>query len=130
MLPGKRPATSWVHYTTNCNTQSSTPEDGWDHSPKHVELIGIINKLLLLLLVGCLYHYTQVPVVRSRTKATEFTFPCHTVPPVYFRRLSSPTTHHYHTRIYFILSMPPQQVLTHSLTLLKIVKIIARNMLS
>ena len=23
-----RPATSWVHYTTNCNTQSSAPEDG------------------------------------------------------------------------------------------------------
>ena len=21
-------ATSWVHYTTNCNTQSSAPEDG------------------------------------------------------------------------------------------------------
>ena len=24
----RRPATSWVHYTTNCNTQSSAPEDG------------------------------------------------------------------------------------------------------
>ena len=23
-----RPATSWMHYTTNCNTQSSAPEDG------------------------------------------------------------------------------------------------------
>ena len=23
-----RPATSWVHYTTSCNTQSSAPEDG------------------------------------------------------------------------------------------------------
>jgi len=23
-----RPATSWVHYTTNCNTQSSAPQDG------------------------------------------------------------------------------------------------------
>ena len=22
------PATSWLHYTTNCNTQSSAPEDG------------------------------------------------------------------------------------------------------
>ena len=22
-----RPATSWVHYTTSCNTQSSVPED-------------------------------------------------------------------------------------------------------
>ena len=25
---GDRPATSWVHYTTSCNTQSSAPEDG------------------------------------------------------------------------------------------------------
>ena len=38
--------------TTSCNTQSSAPEDGWNHRPKHVELIGIINKPLLLHLVG------------------------------------------------------------------------------
>ena len=42
--------------TTNCNTQSSAPEDGQGNCPKHVELIGIINKLLLLYLVGCLYY--------------------------------------------------------------------------
>ena len=39
------PATSWVHYTTSCNTQSSAPEDGRDQRPKHAELIGIINTL-------------------------------------------------------------------------------------
>ena len=27
-LTSNRPATSSVHYTTNCNTQSSAPEDG------------------------------------------------------------------------------------------------------
>jgi len=27
-----------------------------NYRPKHVELIGIINKLLLLHLVGCLYY--------------------------------------------------------------------------
>ena len=27
-VAGHRPATSWVHYTTSCNTQSSIPEDG------------------------------------------------------------------------------------------------------
>ena len=43
---------SWVHYTTSCNTQSSAPEDGRNHRPKHVELIGIINKPLFLHLVG------------------------------------------------------------------------------
>jgi len=26
-LPGYQPATSWVHYTTSCNNQSSSPED-------------------------------------------------------------------------------------------------------
>ena len=57
MLPaGGRPATSWVHYTTSCNTQSSAPEDGQNYFPKHVELTGIIKKPLLLHLVGCLYY--------------------------------------------------------------------------
>ena len=37
-------------------TQSNAPEDGRVRRPKHVELIGIINKPLLLYLVGCLYH--------------------------------------------------------------------------
>jgi hypothetical protein len=45
-----------VHYTTSCNTQSSAPEDGQNNCPKHVELTGIINKPLLLPLVGCLYY--------------------------------------------------------------------------
>ena len=55
-VAGHRPATSWVHYTTNCNTQSSAPEDGQNNFPKHVELTGNINKPLLLHLVGCLYY--------------------------------------------------------------------------
>jgi len=33
-----RRATSWVHYTTRCNTQSSALEDGQNNCPKHVEL--------------------------------------------------------------------------------------------
>ena len=40
-------------------TQSSAPEDGRNLRPKHVELIAIINKLLLLHLFGCLYYYTK-----------------------------------------------------------------------
>jgi hypothetical protein len=36
-------------------TQSSAPEDGRNYRSKHVELIEIVNKLLLLRLVGCLY---------------------------------------------------------------------------
>ena len=38
------------------STQSSAPEDGRNYRPKHVELIGIINKPLLLPLVDCLYY--------------------------------------------------------------------------
>ena len=55
-LPGYRLATSWLHYTTSCNTQSGAPEDGWNPGPKHVELIGSINNPLLLHLFGCLYY--------------------------------------------------------------------------
>jgi len=39
-----------------CNTHSSAPEDGQNNCPKHVELTVIVNKLLLLHLVGCLYY--------------------------------------------------------------------------
>ena len=60
--PG-RPATSWVHYTTSCNTQSRAPEDGHDHPPKRVELIGIINKPVLLLLVGVYIIYLTTTFV-------------------------------------------------------------------
>ena len=41
---------------TNCNTQSSVPEDGQNNCSKRVELTGIINKPLLLHLAGCLYY--------------------------------------------------------------------------
>ena len=58
-VAGRWPATSWVHYTTSCNTQSSAPEDGQNNCPKHVELTGIINNPLLLHLVGCLYYLYQ-----------------------------------------------------------------------
>ena len=60
-----RPVTSWVHYTTSCNTQSSVPEDGQNNCPKHVELTGIINKPLLLHLVGCLYYLYQWCTVKQ-----------------------------------------------------------------
>ena len=51
-LPGR-------HYTTSCNTQSSAPEDGCDHCLQHVELTGIINKPLLLYLVGVYIIYVN-----------------------------------------------------------------------
>jgi len=39
--------------------QSSAPGDGQNNYPKHVELTGIINKQLLLHVVGCLYYLHQ-----------------------------------------------------------------------
>ena len=60
LLAGGRPATH-----CNCNTQSSTPEDGQNNLPKHVELTGIINKPLLLHLVGCLYYLYQLCTVKQ-----------------------------------------------------------------
>ena len=51
-----RPATSWVHYTTSCNTQSTAPEDGQNNCQKHVELTVITNNPLLLILFGCPYY--------------------------------------------------------------------------
>jgi len=44
-----------VHYTTSCK-QSSALEDGRNYRPKLVEVIEIINKLLLVYPVGCLYY--------------------------------------------------------------------------
>jgi hypothetical protein len=35
----------------------ASPEDGRNYRPKHVELIEIINKSLLLHLVGYLYYW-------------------------------------------------------------------------
>ena len=63
MLPaGRWAATSWVYYTTSCNTQSCAPEDGSDHRPKHVALIGIINQPLLLHIVGVYIIYKQYQI--------------------------------------------------------------------
>jgi len=54
-----------VHYTTTCNTQSSASEDGRDHRPKHVELTEIINKSLLLHLVGVYIIYIKLCTVKQ-----------------------------------------------------------------
>jgi len=48
-----------MHYTTSCNTQSSAPKGGQNNCPKHFELTGIINKPLLLHLVGFIYYLYQ-----------------------------------------------------------------------
>ena len=60
MLPaGGQSATSWLHYTTSCKTQSTAPEDGSNH-----ELVGIINKPLLLRIVGVyiIYNYINLKI--------------------------------------------------------------------
>ena len=59
MLPGTGRQHRGCIIPTSCNTQSSAPEDGQNNCPKHAELTGIINKPLLLHLVGCLYYLYQ-----------------------------------------------------------------------
>ena len=71
-VAGRRPATSWVHYTTSCNTLSSAPEDERNNRPKHVELIGIINKPLLLHLVGCLYYLYQWCTIKQMSDMNKY----------------------------------------------------------
>ena len=63
LVPRHQQTASSVHYTTSC-TQSSSPEDGRNYRSKHVELIEIINKLLLLHLVGV---YIIVSVMHGHT---------------------------------------------------------------
>ena len=69
---GRWPACNIVmHYTTSCNTQSNAAKDGQNNCPKNFELTRIINKPLLLHLVGCLYYLYFIifflrPVKRSQ----------------------------------------------------------------
>ena len=67
-----RPATSWVHYTTSCNTQFSAPGDGQNKCPKHVELTGINNKPLLLHLDGCLNYLYFIIFLLTLAKQSQF----------------------------------------------------------
>ena len=71
-LPCYRTATSWAPYTTSCNSQSSAPKDGRDHRPKHVELIGITNKTLLLHLVGVYIIYINDARSNKHQNLNEF----------------------------------------------------------
>ena len=61
-----------MHYTTSCNAQSSVPVDGQNNFPKHVELTGIINKPLLLHLVGCLYYLYFIIFFLRLAKQSQF----------------------------------------------------------
>ena len=83
-----RPVASWVHYTTSCNTQSSAPEDGQNNCPKHVDLTGIINKPLLLHLVGCLnYLYQWCRVIGQNLSAYCHLTPVCIIPPICYNHL-------------------------------------------
>ena len=59
-VAGQWPATSWVHFTTSCNTQSSAPEDGQNNCPKLVELTG-------LNIGGSVHHAFVVKIIPTRS---------------------------------------------------------------
>jgi len=46
--PGHQQAAPPVHYTTSCK-KSSALEDWRNYTPKHVELIEIVNKIIIVL---------------------------------------------------------------------------------
>ena len=50
----------------------SAPEGGQNNCPKHVELSGIINKPLLLHLVGCLYYLFFIIFFFRLAKQSQF----------------------------------------------------------
>jgi hypothetical protein len=56
----------WIKLYYKLQTQPRAPEDGRNHRPKHIELIGIINKLLLLHLFGCLYYLKSVYLIKPQ----------------------------------------------------------------
>ena len=58
-------ATTMLPSTTSCNKQSSASEDMQNNCLKYVELTGIINKPLLLYLIGCLYYLYQRCTVKQ-----------------------------------------------------------------
>ena len=53
-------------------TMLPAPEDGQNNCPKHVELVGIINKPLLLHLVGCLYYLYFIVFFSRLAKQSQF----------------------------------------------------------
>ena len=93
----------------------NAPEDVRNHRPKHVELIGIINKPLLLHLVGV---YIIVSDAQSNKHQSVF---CEVGSWLFYAVRRTGRQHRG--------CIIPQPV-THSLLLLKMGKIIARNMLS
>ena len=54
--PGYRPTTTWVHYTSNCKTQSSAPEDGQIIVRNMLSRLKLFIKLSLIHLVGYRYY--------------------------------------------------------------------------
>ena len=71
--PTMLPARGRLHRgCISCNTQSSASEDGQNNCPKHVELTGIINKPLLLHLVGCIYYLYFIIFFLRLAKQSQF----------------------------------------------------------
>ena len=67
MLPGHQQAASSVLYTTSCKHSLSAPEDGRNYRPKHVELIHIVNKIIIvasswlfILLLSMMHGHTNI----------------------------------------------------------------------
>ena len=103
-LPGYRPTTSWMNYTTSCYTQSSAPEDGRDQRPKHVELIGIINKPLLLHLFSAYIIY-ELPL-SLKFQQFSILWPLQTLNPLHiFARFPEWDSHDKCAKVFSIITI-------------------------
>jgi hypothetical protein len=74
LSPDHRQATHWVQHTTSRIAQSNAPEDGKNCCPKHVELIWIIKKPLMLHLVGFLLYHRYKRELRHKYLRTAIFF--------------------------------------------------------
>jgi len=63
--PDFRPTTTWVHYTSNCKTQSSAPEDGQIIARNMLSSLKLLIKLSLLHLVGYRYYLYEAWTVKK-----------------------------------------------------------------
>ena len=59
-VPDHRPATTWVHCLTSCETQSSAAEDGQKICPKHVELIVVSINCYCCISFGLLHYLHEL----------------------------------------------------------------------
>ena len=85
---GYRLATSWVHYTTSCNTESSAPEDGQNHARN---MLSYLELLILVVYIICIpFIFCIVPQVRMKLKCRSSSVCSTCIPDGHLHRVTIP----------------------------------------